>query len=116
MSVGARYSSMRWVLVVLRRLARRYNVDFDNAVESSAKSVGAMKRPDWTYGWFYRLKSRTLHRFDLHHTRTSYVEDGATVTRCDWCGLSQSRRPMSEVLRDLNGSPPTKVREPASPS
>jgi hypothetical protein len=39
LSVGNRYRLMRWTLVQLRRLARRYCINFENAVESSAKDV-----------------------------------------------------------------------------
>lgn len=52
-----------------------------------------MRRPDWTYGFFYRAWSRLLHRFNLHHTREiGPIEDGlasVTITRCEWCGLSK---------------------------
>ena len=38
------------------------------------------------YGWSYRTLMRLSHRFNWHHTRTSYP-DGDTYVRCDWCGL-----------------------------
>ena len=38
-SVAARYRAMRRVLVWLRRAAIRWHINFDNAVESSAKDV-----------------------------------------------------------------------------
>jgi len=39
LSVSARYRLLRWSLVKLRRLSRRYCINFDNAVESSAKDM-----------------------------------------------------------------------------
>lgn len=37
--VRRKYTMMRWTLVQLRRIARRYAINFDNAVESSRKAV-----------------------------------------------------------------------------
>lgn len=34
---------------------------------------------------------RLAHRFNWHHTRTSYP-DGDTYVRCDWCGLGKVMR------------------------
>jgi len=54
-----------------------------------------VRRPDWTYGFFYQRWSRLLHRFNLHQTREiGPLEDGSTVIKCEWCGLSQWKRPM----------------------
>ncbi len=39
LDTGQRYRLMRWTLVQLRRLARRYHVNIENAFESSAKDV-----------------------------------------------------------------------------
>lgn len=46
-------------------------------------------------GWRYRLWSRLLHRFNLHHTTRIgplVDEDGdsAYVIRCEWCGLGRT--------------------------
>jgi hypothetical protein len=43
-------------------------------------------------GMPYRVWSRTLHRFNLHHTRVigPLEPDWSFVERCDWCGLSRS--------------------------
>jgi hypothetical protein len=34
-----KYVMMRWTLVQLRRIARRYSINFDNAAESSKKAL-----------------------------------------------------------------------------
>lgn len=36
---GRRYRTLRWVLVQLRRASTRWAINFDNAVESSAKDM-----------------------------------------------------------------------------
>jgi hypothetical protein len=61
-----------------------------------------MKRPDWTYGFFYRLWSRALHRFNLHHTRrVGPMQDGAYLHRCEWCGVSRKEWPADLSIRSI---------------
>src|SRR4029077_6198723 len=60
-SPGLRYRSLRTALVLLRRIAYRYSINFDNAVESSAKDRlasyegvggrGGTRRWGWRVGW-----------------------------------------------------------------
>lgn len=44
------------------------------------------------YPWLMKL----MHRFNLHHTVTSWLSDGngdyGRVVKCSWCGLSQTDR------------------------
>jgi hypothetical protein len=59
-------------------------------------------KPLYEYrGCVYRTRSRLLHRFNLHHTRSNIMEDGATLTKCDWCGLSGSTKPMHLIVKDM---------------
>jgi len=46
----------------------------------------------WWRGFRYRVWSRLLHRFSLHHTRTygPLEPDGGYLERCEWCGLHRS--------------------------
>ena len=71
-----------------------------------------MKRPDWTYGFFYQRWSRLLHRFDFHQTRRiGPLEDGAIVHRCEWCGVSRTERPLRAIERDMRAAASTPLRE-----
>lgn len=46
-------------------------------------------------GEIYRVKSRLLHRFNLHHTRRlGPMPDGVYLHRCDWCGMTRKEVPM----------------------
>jgi hypothetical protein len=50
----------------------------------------------------YRPLARLLHRFDLHHTvRMGPLEDGVTVHRCEWCGVSRTEVPMEVTMRRM---------------
>lgn len=43
----------------------------------------------------YRPWARLLHRFNLHHSRTiGPMEDGCSLHRCEWCGMSRKETPM----------------------
>lgn len=42
----------------------------------------------------YQPWARLLHRLNLHHTRTyGPMEDGLSLVKCEWCGLSKSMVP-----------------------
>lgn len=47
----------------------------------------------------YRSWARLLHRFDLHHTRSHMIDD-TVLTKCDWCGLAQSRRTTASLTAE----------------
>jgi hypothetical protein len=46
-------------------------------------------------GYFYRAWSKFIHRFNYHHTRRiGPMEDGCTIHKCEWCGVSRKETPM----------------------
>ena len=53
-------------------------------------------------GWVYRSVKRLMHRFDLHHTkRIGPLDDGRTVHRCEWCGVSRIETPLEVTIREM---------------
>ena len=53
-------------------------------------------------GRAYRFTAKLLHRFDLHHTRRiGPLEDGVTIHRCDWCGVSRTETPLAVTIRRM---------------
>lgn len=57
------------------------------------------------HGLLYRARSRLLHRFSLHHTRAHHMDDGTTLHRCDWCGMSRVEVPtwlIEKRIREAN--------------
>lgn len=62
------------------------------------------------YRFFYRSVMRTMHRFNLHHTKTCYP-DGDTMVWCQWCGLRAvvRRRDWKNVIDDRPASDQLRV-------
>lgn len=53
-------------------------------------------------GWAYAVKSRVLHRFNLHRSRAyGPMEDGRTLHRCEWCGMSRVETPTWVTEREM---------------
>lgn len=78
-------------------------------------AAGPSPKPKWWHrarwaiaGWcasiyhrfIYRHLMRLSHRFNWHHTRTSYP-DGDTYVRCDWCGIGGVTRYRDDKLAIL---------------
>jgi hypothetical protein len=54
-------------------------------------------------GLRYRTMSRILHYFNLHHTTESGpMDDGVTLIRCEWCGISGTNTPMEIIEARIN--------------
>jgi hypothetical protein len=73
------------------------NSDVERAQVQMGRLVAWVREGRW-HGVRYRVTARTLHRLNLHHTRTlGPMDDGAYLVRCDWCGLSQRKVPLARM-------------------
>lgn len=52
----------------------------------------------------YRPLSKAMHSVNLHYTKTIHMDDGSTIYRCDWCGVSRLERSDEVVQAEMGAA------------
>lgn len=60
--------------------------------------------------FIYRHLMRLSHKFGWHYMRTIGPIDGATLVRCDWCGVGQWQHPREDLPTFQESSGPYRVK------
>lgn len=52
-------------------------------------------------GLRYRTVSRIMHKYNLHHTSVSHMDDGTSLHWCHWCGMRRREIPMWMTVESM---------------